>query len=684
MSSLPASALAQAAAMVAGAAPCEAVQMMRDEERDEDADDDDGQQHEREEQQRDDIVQQSLRRGRARHTTHGSGGGGGGGSGGGFHSASSQQRGDEEDNDDDQEDDEEITGLASSSSSGGGESFSAGAAAAAAAVPAVSSSLQLSGWLVLEVAKPSKSKSKSKSKPVLPVMESKKRWAVLMRSFLFLAGRDKDLAHPKATVHLKGCTLSLARATTAADAPGSPPPHLPFAFMLHFPAAASAGGSGGARAPLTLTARSDADRERWMQGLNDAILTLSVPSVLMSYRGRQIFDAEDARAIAESTAAIKGFVSEQLQRAERERSELAELVAAKKADVKTFKAQKKLMASQLVAASEALATGTAQCHALAAQLQQAQREAACYERSQHACFRTLVRMLDHMEAADPNRLNVRGPGPQPSASNTAPAPPRSTTFSGGLSASNTNTGAGNESAVVPIPVRKGGNGGAGAGAGAAGAGVARSMYQLSTMGDDELADSAWAPQTTAISSSLASSASALSAAPAPKSKSTSSAKQPQKLKPARAGGLGGRSMTSANFGQTTLLSDATDSDDEEENMIEQSNTRLAGLLEQINSLPEPVAIAASSIDGSAGAASASGSIKLSSSTPSTSSSFLHSGSDGSDSLSRPDSLELQQVQCAVLDLLRSNLRLRLEQNTLTKYIEAWMKRKHAIALLRMN
>ena len=53
-------------------------------------------------------------------------------------------------------------------------------------------------------------------------------------------------------------------------------------------------------------------------------------------------------------------------------------------------------------------------------------------------------------------------------------------------------------------------------------------------------------------------------------------------------------------------------------------------------------------------------------------------------LSRTDQLELEEVRRTALGILAGHLQLRLEQNLLTKYIDSWMKRKHAIALLRMD
>jgi hypothetical protein len=47
------------------------------------------------------------------------------------------------------------------------------------------------------------------------------------------------------------------------------------------------------------------------------------------------------------------------------------------------------------------------------------------------------------------------------------------------------------------------------------------------------------------------------------------------------------------------------------------------------------------------------------------------------SLTRADAVDLQELKQVALQLVDAQLQLKREQNQLTKYIDMWMKRKHA-------
>lgn len=163
--------------------------------------------------------------------------------------------------------------------------------------------------------------------------------------------------------------------------------------------------------------------------------------------------------------------------------------------------------------------------------------------------------------------------------------------------------------------------------------------------------------------------------------------------------LAPRSKTSGNLG---AVDDDEEEEDEEELLIESSNLQLQGVMASLDALAAaPIPTASGSMDGQApfflagspgtggqggtppiGAGSASGSAMGVSGIPGLP--VLSSASTVGPLLSRTDTHELSEVISGSLDLLRSSITLRLEQNTLMKYIAAWLKRKYAIERLRME
>ena len=236
------------------------------------------------------------------------------------------------------------------------------------------------------------------------------------------------------------------------------------------------------------------------------------------------------------------------------------------------------------------------------------------------------------------------------------------------------------------------------------------QHQLSTV-EDELIDSEWTPATSAhsyapystmtpprhsraaLSTTVTSSSSFLTP--------QKSSKFPQSASPTAGNSfapghnrsstsvtdrrsLSARSATVANLG--AVIDDA----DSEVSDIDLSSEQLQRVQEQLEALhaaPVQSVLTAGSMGDSHGAGGiGSDSFSTLSSSPPAGLSSLPSFTSGDivPSLSRADTLELGEVKSLAVEALQVGLKLRLEQNMLTKYIDAWMRRKHAIALLKME
>ena len=87
---------------------------------------------------------------------------------------------------------------------------------------------------------------------------------------------------------------------------------------------------------LTFTASSERSANKWMKSLHAAIRAPT--HALLSYKGRAIFDAEDALAIQNSQQALRGFVSQQFDRIAQQKKDVTAKLTEKKVDIKNLKA----------------------------------------------------------------------------------------------------------------------------------------------------------------------------------------------------------------------------------------------------------------------------------------------------------------------------------------------------------
>ena len=467
-----------------------------------------------------------------------------------------------------------------------------------------SSTHSITGWLTLEHATDSG--------------ESKKRWCSLQRCFLFYAGRDKDLVHPKGVVDLKGCEINLARI----DGPGGGGATLPCAFVLTHPR----------RAPLTFTAPSESEREMWMKALTHVI---KAPThALLSYKGRAIFDEEDAQAISSSQAAIRGFVQTQFERVASQQREESQKIAKKKIDIKALKGQKKALAKELIASTEAYNAASQESESLSAELETIQREARLYDQAQRAYFMTLVDVVNQMEECDPNRWT----GPNPNVSHT---------FSDGfysprIGGTSLNTSIhsvvhendlSTSSEMDSSAMFTSGN---------------FSMQTPRRNASVSHFSSPQPPHHRATMSYNPTMNSPLASPPRPTSTSlTFSPHAPPRVAEPSSIEISNQQLALVQQHIQTIREQPIPTIDD---LASPSTTNISSLSAPLNGLPSIASFSAESLP----------------------------------LLTRTDALDLQEIKQVSLDLLSSNLALRQEQNTLTQYIEAWMQRKHAARVLKAS
>jgi len=488
------------------------------------------------------------------------------------------------------------------------------------------------------------------------------------------------------------------------------------------------------RAALTLTASSESERDVWVRALNAAIMAPT--HALLSYKGKQIFDEEDAAAIEASQQAIRGFVSEKILRIAAQKRAVDERVQRKRAEIRASKAQKKALAQKLIALQQQHANVSAEGVGLSLQLTHVQLEARNFEQAQRAFFLQLVSLINEMEEADINRWTSAdtaadddgddgddvdddedvdsyparryGSSVAGSAAPVAAGSPRSSKPVGARSSRKP------YSARLVSPVMQGPGTRRGREAG-----PTRSAAVL----ENEIIDSGWTPAAPAqphipaafqIPSSNAALGgqggfsglrselhAQLGSSPVRRAQMSSStfAMPRTMLMPVAAGSAGGggggggpgdkraamaASKTSNNFGS---VSSGGGEEDEEASAISLSNEQLKYVSERVDALLQ------SPVDGSGGEAAArprlqSTDFSALGTTPHSLGTSLAGASvtspDSLLSLSRGDQLELEEVRRAALGMLSGNLQLRQEQNLLTHYVDKWIKRKQAIALLRMD
>jgi hypothetical protein len=582
---------------------------------------------------------------------------------------------------------------------------SAGATPAAASLPQIVRPAQPSGWLIVD-------------EGPLAGGESKKRWCFLKRAFLFHTESQKKLTHPKGVLDLKGCTVGLARASTTA--PGAPP-FLPCAFVISHPR----------RPSVIFTAASEQEREFWTSAVRSA---LTGPTIkLLSYKGRDIFDEEDAQAISASQQAIQGFVKEQFNRLNAKKHAIADRVARKKADVKTLKAQKKSLATKLIALSKQYEEVAAQSDDLSQALTSVQRDARTYDAAQRAFFLQLVSILNDLDESDINRwisagsnTNARN-GSDDEADTTdededpddVDANPRYRNGSSRAAAQkqprkehpadraarNMRLAKGQQQVTPQIGKRFGS--------------ATPHTLPPTALLESELIDSGWTPNAPASQLSLAHDAfsqgqPAYGSSPVRRAGFIPGGRGGPRLAPAPQStlsavghggiGIGGalanklqQQMSIApppsarTKGKPNIGEILGSGEDAEASAIELSNEQLQHVQDRITALLAAPINSSHNSDALRSAMAASNYLSTSMGTSIMGSPMgvsmemaSHQSPDSLLDLSRNDVLELEEIRKSTLELVSSSVALRLEQNLLSHYIDAWLRRKHAIALQRME
>jgi hypothetical protein len=499
---------------------------------------------------------------------------------------------------------------------------------------------------------------------------------------------------------------------------------LPCAFVISHPR----------RAALTLTASSDAERETWIRALNAAIMAPT--HALLSYKGRQIFDEEDAAAISASQQAIRGFVSEKILRIAATKRAVDERVQRKRAEIRASKAQKKALAQKLIALQAQHTQASAEGVALSLQLTQVQQEARNFEQAQRGFFLLLVTLINEMEEADINRWtstdgngnsNCGEDGEDDYIDDDDDDADSNPSRRYGTSATSTKAGSPGSlprthrkpyaavSARYVSPVMRdpaAATAAAVARRGGREKGPTRSAATL----ENEIIDSGWTPAAPAQPHVPAAFQIPQSSAASGQRSGGSLLHAQLSSSPVRRAQLNASTFTmprtqlapvpgSYDHKRTTTIAPSAGGgggggaeEEEEASAIDLSNEQLKYVGERVE------ALLAAPLDGSGGGAMVArarlhsmagvegdfaglGTSLAGDLGTSLALGASVTGGDGVGSLlalSRPDQLELEEVRKAALGMLSANVQLRLEQNLLTHYVDKWIKRKQAIALLRMD
>lgn len=157
------------------------------------------------------------------------------------------------------------------------------------------------------------------------VRGGKRRYCKLERTFLFYTGKTKNFSRPSGVIDLSGSTLSL-------------PTNSPYEnqFIIHNTARYKT---------YHLTAETEQEMKQWMDSIKLAIDAES--NIIMEYKGKAIYDTEDALVISRSISSVHSFVQEEYEKCKKTMENVNEETIKLVQEVQKLKEKKKILTEEV-------------------------------------------------------------------------------------------------------------------------------------------------------------------------------------------------------------------------------------------------------------------------------------------------------------------------------------------------